>query len=152
MRTKLHSGFGTKEFPQEEFELAFQVRDADVFVHIESFDLMKLCAMGRVDLVPAISRSRSNHPEWRQRGFHRADLHGCCVRSQKPPVGQIKRVLLIAGRVVWWRIQSIEAVPLRFDIRTFGDAEAHSPTTLNRTLLHLVKRMQRTDLMRRSWK
>src|SRR4029453_5583004 len=74
------------------------------------------------------------------------------MRSQKSDVGKKKRVLLIGGRVVWWRIQSIEAVPLRFDIGTFGESETHSSKNLNCTLVHLVKRMQRTDLMWRSWK
>src|SRR5439155_10727233 len=71
------------------------------------------------------------------------------MRPQKSSIRQIKRVLFIAGRVVRWGIQSIEAVPLRFDIGTFGKSEAHSPKDLNCTLMHLVKRMQRTDLVRR---
>ena len=54
MRAKLHFGFGTKEFPEEEFELALQIRDADVFIHIQSFDLMELCAVGRVDFIAPI--------------------------------------------------------------------------------------------------
>ena len=75
MRTKLHFGFGTKEFPQEEFELAFQIRDADVFIDIQPFDLMELCAVRRVDFVPPISGAWSNHAQRRRHRFHRADLH-----------------------------------------------------------------------------
>ncbi len=76
MRTKLHLGSGTKEFPQEELERAFQIGDADVFIDIQSFDLMKLRAVRRVDFVATIGRARSNHANRRRRGLHRADLHG----------------------------------------------------------------------------
>src|SRR4030095_9969175 len=84
--------------------------------------------------------------------FHRADLYGGSVRSQKSPIGQIKRVLFVAGRMVWRRIQSIEAVPFRFDIGAFGERETHSSKNLNSTLVHLMKRMQITNLIWRSRK
>src|SRR5690242_3095212 len=54
--------------------------------------------------------------------------------------------------MIWRRIQSIEAVPLGFDIRTFSEGKAHSPENLNSALLHLMKRMQRPNLVWRSWK
>jgi len=54
--------------------------------------------------------------------------------------------------MIGWRVQSIEAVPLRLDVGALGEGEAHSSEDLNSTLVHLMKRMQRTDLVRRSWK
>ncbi len=43
-------------------------------------------------------------------------------------------------------------IPLGFDIRTFGERKTHSPKNLNSALVHLMKRMQRTNLMWRSRK
>ena len=73
------------------------------------------------------------------------------MRSQKSAVGQIKRVLFIACRVVWRRIERVEAMPFIFNVRSIRQRETHAPKNLNSTLVHLVKRMNRTDLMRRSW-
>src|SRR6476646_2055032 len=102
---------------------------------------MKPWAVRCVEFVAPICRTGGNHADRRRRRFHRADLHGGSVGSQKSPIGQIKRVLFIAGRMVWWRIQSIEAVPLGFDIGTFGECETHSSEDLNSALVHLMKRM-----------
>src|SRR5215216_7431155 len=54
--------------------------------------------------------------------------------------------------MIWRRIQSIEAVPLGFDIGTFGERKAHSPKNLNSAFVHLMKRMQRTNFVWRSRK
>src|SRR5262249_1146207 len=67
-------------------------------------------------------------------------------------VGQIKRVLFVTGRVVWRRIQSIEAVPLGFDIWSFGERKTHSSENLNSALVHLMEWMQRTAVVWRSRK
>src|SRR6266513_1820430 len=57
MRSKLHFGVGAKEFPHEKFELAFQIGDADVFIDIQSFDLMKLWAVRCIEFVAPIRRA-----------------------------------------------------------------------------------------------
>src|SRR5438477_6158968 len=49
-------------------------------------------------------------------------------------------------------IQSIEAVPLGFDIGTLGKRKTHSSENLSSALVHLMKRMQRTNLVWRSRK
>src|SRR5262249_8669512 len=65
---------------------------------------------------------------------------------------QIKRVVFVAGRMVWRRVQSIEAVPLGFDIGSFSERKTHSSKNLNSTLVHLMKRMQKTNVVLRSRK
>jgi hypothetical protein len=57
MRTKFHFGFGAKEFAHEKLELAFQIGDADVFINIQSFDLMKLWTMRCIELIAPIRRA-----------------------------------------------------------------------------------------------
>src|ERR1044071_8996792 len=49
--------------------------------------------------------------------------------------------------MIWRRIQSIKAIPFGFDIRTFGERETHAPEDLNSALMHLMKRVQRTNLV-----
>ena len=76
MRTKLDFGSGTEQFAHEKFERAFQIGDADVFIDIKAFDLMKLRAVGCVEFIAPIRGAGRNHANRRRRGFHRADLHG----------------------------------------------------------------------------
>src|SRR5690242_7921925 len=70
--------------------------------------------------------------------------------SQKSPNRPIKRVLFVARRTAWRRIQSIEAVPLGFDVWPFGARKTRSPEHLNSALVHLMKRRQRSNVVRRS--
>src|SRR5215813_4782485 len=113
---------------------------------------MELWAVRCVELVATIRRARGDHADRRRRRLHRADLHGGSVGSQKSAIGQIKRVLFVAGRMIRRRVQSIEAVPLRFDIWPLGESKTHSSKNLDSALMHLMKRMQRTNVMRRSRK
>src|SRR4051794_20892092 len=113
---------------------------------------MKLRAVRCIEFVAPIRRARGNHADRRRRRFHRANLHGGSVGSQKSTVRQIKRVLFIASGMVRRRVQSIEAVPLGFDIGAFRQREAHSSKNLNSALVHLMERMQRTSVMSRSRK
>ena len=74
---------GAEKFAQEKFQRAFQIRDADVLIDIEAFDLVKLRAVRRVDFIAPIGRARRDDANRRRRGFHRADLHGRSVRAQQ---------------------------------------------------------------------
>src|SRR5437899_2770605 len=51
VRTKPHSGIGAKKLTKEKLQSAFQVCDTDVFIDIETFDLMELRAVRRVDFI-----------------------------------------------------------------------------------------------------
>ena len=66
-----------------------------------------------------------------------------CVRS-KSPVGQIKCVLFVAGRMIRRRVQGVEAMPLVFDVWTVGERETHPAENLIPRSSIWVKRMQRT--------
>src|SRR5262249_62249035 len=58
VRTKLHFGSRTEKFAHEKLERAFQIRDADVFIDIKSFDLVELRTVRRVEFLVAISSAR----------------------------------------------------------------------------------------------
>src|SRR4030095_7545008 len=67
MRAKTDRGVGTEKFAQEKFECAFQIGDADIFIYVKTFDLMKLSGMGGVDLIAAVSRAGSDDANGWQR-------------------------------------------------------------------------------------
>src|SRR5438874_2229844 len=65
MRTKLDGGIGAKQFAHEKLKRALQICDADVFIDIETFDLVKLRAVSRVHLIAAISGAGRDDPDRR---------------------------------------------------------------------------------------
>ncbi len=58
--------------------------------------------------------------------FHRANLHGGGVGAQQAAVGEVKGVLLVARRMIGGRVQRVETMPLRLDVRAIGEREAHA--------------------------
>ena len=52
--------------------------------------------------------------------MHGANLHGGGMGAEKTAVPEIESVLLIARRMIWRRVERIEAMPLRLDIRAVG--------------------------------
>ena len=82
VRTKLNFCFSAEKFAHKEFQRAFQVGDADVFVHVKPFDLVELRAVSGVKFIAPIRCTGSNHTNRRRRGLHRPDLHGGGVGSQ----------------------------------------------------------------------
>ena len=83
MRTKTDRGFRSEKFAQKKFQCPFQVRDADILIHIKSFDLVKLRAVGGVHFIATIRGARSDHANRRWRGLHRANLDGRSVRAKQ---------------------------------------------------------------------
>src|SRR6266513_3405841 len=70
MRAKTHLGVGAEKFAQKKFQRALQIGDADIFVHVKTFDLMKLAGMSGVDLIASVSRAGSDDANGWRRGFH----------------------------------------------------------------------------------
>src|SRR5438046_10246626 len=67
MRAKTHRRVGAEKFAQKKFERALQIRDADIFIYVKTFDLMKLAGMSGVDLIASVSRARSDDTNgWRR--------------------------------------------------------------------------------------
>src|SRR5205807_3924175 len=83
MWTELDLGFRAKQFVHEKLERAFQIRDADVFIDIKTFDLVKLRAMRCVHFVATVRRAGRNHANRWRCGLHRADLNGRRMSSEQ---------------------------------------------------------------------
>jgi hypothetical protein len=96
MRSKAELGVGAEEFAEEELERAFQIGNADAFIHVEPFHLGELREVRRVDLVAAIRRARRDDADRRRSLLHRADLHRARMRPEEPAVGEVKGVLFVS--------------------------------------------------------
>ena len=108
---------------------------------------MKLRAVSRIHFIAAKGGSGRDHANRRRRRFHRADLHGRGVRPEQPAIGQIKRILFIAGRMIRRGIECVEAMPFVLDIRPFREREPHPTKNADRAVEHLGERMKRPDLV-----
>src|SRR5438552_1395097 len=67
MWAKTHRRVSAEQFAQEKFQGAFQIGDADLFIHVKTFDLMKLRGMSSVDFIAPVSRARGDDANgWRR--------------------------------------------------------------------------------------
>src|SRR5260370_35180473 len=65
MRTKPDRSLLPEKLVHEKLESAFKIGTAHVLINIETFDLLKLCAVCLIHFVRAIGVSRSKHPNRR---------------------------------------------------------------------------------------
>src|SRR5260370_12533536 len=61
MRTKPDRGLLPEKFVHEKLESAFKISHTDVFIDIETFDLMELRAVSGVEFIAPIRCARGNH-------------------------------------------------------------------------------------------
>src|SRR6266576_3061909 len=151
MRTKPNRGLLPEKFVHEKLKRTFKIGDTHIFIHIEALDLMKLRTVGRVHFVAAICRSGGDYADRRRRRFHRPDLDSRSMRSKQTSIRQIKCVLLVARRMFGRRVESVETMPFRLNVRAVRKGETHSTEDRDRAVEYLGKRMQRPLLAWRSW-
>ena len=120
MRPKTHCGICSEKLAQEKFKRTLQISDANLFIHVKPFDLVKLCAVGGVDFVTPIGRPRGDDANWWGRSLHGADLHRGGMGAEKTAVPQVESILLIPRWMIWRRVERVEAMPFRLDIRAVG--------------------------------
>ena len=67
-------------------------------------------------------------------GLEEMDLHGRCVRPHEDGLGlpdlEVHRVVHVSSRVARREVQGLEVVPVRLDLRSLGDGEAHGDEDL----------------------
>ena len=124
-------GFFNFEISSAEFlENPFQVRHRRIAIDGQTFYLVKHRRMGLV-VVAAVDPSRGNDPDRRSAFLHGANLHGRGMRSKHVRLTRVaffldqeEGVVLLPCRMVRMHIQGVEIVPVRLDLRTFGDLES----------------------------
>src|SRR6266566_1759247 len=76
--------------------------------------------------------ARNQNPQWRLQFLHGANLDGRSVSAEQQPftrrlrflIGEEQRVLSVARRMVWRKIQRLEVVVVGLDDRTFSNRVA----------------------------
>ena len=130
-----------EQLVHEHLQHSLQVCKADVFVNHQTFALLEHRGVGRI-VVDAEHVARSNHAERRLVRFHVVDLRAGGVRTQHYLVVHVERVLHVAAWVVRRRIESLEVVPVRFDVATEVHFETHLAKEVDNLFTHVVKRMR----------
>ena len=125
MGAEAHLRIGTEEGAQEVFQRPFQVAYGNVRVHIQAFQLVEGGKVRGVNLVTAVGGAGGNHAHGGRLLLHGAYLHGGGVRTQQLAGIKVKRVLLIAGRMVLRRVQRVKAVELVLNLRAVRQGKTH---------------------------
>ena len=98
------------------------VCERDIFVDVESFDLMENAVRAVRDSLVAEHAARANYANGRFLVLHRADLNRTGVRAQQD-IGVLfdeEGILHVAGRMFGWKVQRRENMPVVLDFRAFG--------------------------------
>ena len=64
------------------------------------------------------------------------------MRAQEAAIGKIKGILLVAGGMVWRRVERIETMPLGLDVGSLGNRKPHAAETPHGPVHELRERMQ----------
>ena len=127
-----------EERGEDVVEERLQVADGDVFIDVETLELVEVGGVRGVGGVAAIHAAGRDDADGRLALEHRADLHGRGVRAEEifflgiffrdvgelGGLGEIERVLGVARGVVGGGVEGVEAVILGFDLGAVGDSEA----------------------------
>ena len=102
--------------------------------------------MRGIDLVAAVGGAGGNDADRGRVRHHGPDLDRGGVGAEKPPVGKIEGILLVARRMVGGGVQRVEAVPLGLDVGAVGDGEAEPAEDLDGAVDQQGERVERTRL------
>src|SRR6185295_15209515 len=115
----------SKELLMKPLQGSFQVGESYAFVDKQAFHLVKHRGMRWIKRVSPVHAARTNDTDRRSHLFHRANLHGGCVRAKELIVANIESIARVARRVACWNVQGIEVIEGAFDLRTIFDCIAH---------------------------
>src|SRR6266700_2903776 len=142
---------GTEELSYEILDRAGEIAKGDVRVDGEAFDLVKGEGVSGVRIVAAIDLSGNDDAHRRLLLFHGADLHGRSVGAKKERrlrafrQLQIEGVHVVADRMEFGNVQSLEIVVGRFDFGAFDDREADGNEDVFDFLEDLANQVVRAD-------
>ena len=142
VRAELEVGARAEQLAEEEFERPLEVGEAHVFGDVETLHLRELGEVGGVDLVAPVGGPGGDDAHGRVVLLHDPDLDGRRVRAQQAAVGKVKRVLLVAGRMVGRGVQRIKTMPLGFDVRPVRNRKSHPLEASHGTVHELGQRVE----------
>ena len=94
------------------------------FGHEQSFDLMELEEMARIDGVAPKALPRCDDRDRRRVALHGADLHRRSVRPEQHRVGEPERVESFARRMIGGNVERVEVVIVRLGFGADDDRES----------------------------
>ena len=105
---------------------ALEVGQRDLAVDVEPLDLVEVHAVRRIRSVAPVTTPRTDDSHRRRLPLHDPNLHRAGLRAQAAAIGQIEGILDIARRMLRGRIQRIEIMVDRLEVRPIGDHEPHA--------------------------
>src|SRR5690606_30316791 len=138
------------QFLNEVEQSLFQIGKRYIFIHIKSLDLMEETMCTCRNSLIAVHPARHNGTERWLACFHQSNLNGRGMRTQGNIITILfldkESILHITRRVLRWKIQGREVVPVIFDLRSFGNDKTEFLKNLNDLLADQRQRMARAQL------
>src|SRR5579862_1640281 len=146
-RAKTNFYVNAKHFLDKKIKRLFKVRKGNVFIHIQSFCLMKKTVCTCADGFVSINTPRANYSYWRLLFFHHTRLNAAGMSTQKPIriLMNIKSILHVAGWMIFRKIKRGKIMPVIFNFRTFCDSKSKSSENVNNLISYHTYRMPRTQ-------
>src|SRR6516164_11585987 len=98
-----------------------------------------------VNFVATVCSARPYHANRRPCRDHRTDLHTRRMRSEKPSIGQIKSIRIVAGGMIRGSIERVKTVPFGLYIGTIGQSKPQPAENSDGTVLQKGQRMHAAD-------
>ena len=108
-----------KESPHKVLQRSLQVRQSDVLVNAEHFQLLEHRTVRRIGRIVAINLAVNDVTHRRRRLFHDADLVRRGVRAQQHLVLDEQGVHLVDCRMISGEVQRLEVVEKGLDLGSF---------------------------------
>ena len=149
----------TEECPHGMVEGALEVGERNVGVDAEAFDLVKDGRMGGVCGIVAVHLAGNYDSQRRRPLEHRPDLDGAGVGAHQQPVasglgllvGNLERILRVAGWVVRGKVESFEIVEVGLNLRTERGGVAEVVEDLDDAIHGGEKRVRDAGMARGAW-
>jgi len=127
----------------KEIERLFQIGEADILIHIQSFRLVKKTMRPCADGLIAVYATGTDDPDRRLLPLHRPCLYiaGMCTQQPIGLLVDIESVLHIPGRMVLRHVEGGKIMPVVFDLGAFRHGKTQSSENMDDLVAYHRDRM-----------
>src|SRR5664279_3705805 len=132
-----------KHLLHKEIEGLLEVGERNIFIHIQSFTLVKKTMRSGTDGFITVHAAGADDPDRRLLFFHHPGLHAAGMGAQQPvriPMN-IKCVLHVPRRMIFRQVEGSEIMPVVFDLGSFSNGESEPAKNLDDPVSHQADRM-----------
>ncbi len=133
-RAQANARFLAEQTAQPFADRAFQVRHRDIFVHAQTFNLMKHRRVRQVGRVAAENSAGRDDANRHAASFHCANLHGRSLRAKRETVCRVESILRFTRRMTFGNIKRVEVIIIGFDFAVVFNRITHR----NKNVLNLL--------------